>query len=460
MHQPIPRRTLLKGLGASLALPWLEAMTPTICSAAQSKQLSEPPRRIAYLFMPNGVRPDHWTPPGDGEKWEMTPMLKPLANVKDELILLENLWHEQTTGRNGHWPKVPAWLSGGFVVRTSGRDMDTGNISADQFLAQKIGMRTPLPSLELGVDAAYTGVDNIGGGFTRIYGSHIAWKDPHTPVPKEILPQLAFDRLFRSGTAGPVLSGFNPNTQAVNQSLQRDDNSVLDLVLEDAKSLQRKVSTKDRLKLAEYLESVRAVERQIENSMKPQVRWINEGKYELARPGQGIPEDHQEHVRLMLDIMMLAFWTDSTRIATFMFGNAQTGRNFSFIDGVKGSFHQLSHHRDEPKIRDQYEKIGYWHVEQVAYCLEKMKQLDEGGSSLLDNSMVLFGSSLKDGNRHDNHDLPLVLAGRGAGALRPGRRVRAEVDTPFCNLHLALIQRMGVEIETFGDSTASLKGLS
>lgn len=449
---------MLRGVGAALALPWLESMAPAIVRGAES--LAKPPLRSAFLFMPNGVVPEHWTPEGDDEDWSVTPMLKPVAHLKDDFLLLENLYHEKTDGRNGHWPKVPAWLSGGFVVRTSGRDMDTGNISVDQLLAQKIGNQTPLPSFELGVDAAYTGVDNIGGGFTRIYGSHISWRDPHTPVPKEIIPQLAFDRLFRTGSSIPVLSGFNPNQAAVNKSLQRDDKSVLDLVQEDAKSLERKISQQDRVKLDEYLDSVRAIEKQIDNAMQPQKRWINAGRFDVSRPGQGIPESHQEHVRMILDIMVLAFWTDSTRVSTFMFGNAQTGRNFSFIDKVKGSFHGLSHHRNEIETRDQYERIGTWHVEQVAYVLEKMKSLSEGDGSLLDHSMVLFGSSLKDGNRHDHRNLPLILAGKANGTLKAGRRVRAPKETPFCNLFVSMLNRMGVDDQKFGDSTGELKGLS
>jgi hypothetical protein len=460
-RRPMSRRTALRGIGAALALPLLDAMAPrTVYGAASAApSLLEPPLRSAFLFMPNGVRPDHWTPAGDGEAWELTPMLRPLAKVKDDILLLENLWNEKTVGRNGHWPKVPAFLSGGYVVRTSGRDMDTGGTSVDQVMAQHLGERTPLPSFELGVDEAYTGVDNIGGGFTRIYGSHIAWRDPHTPVPKEIIPRLAFDRLFRTGPAAPTVSGFTTRQPTVVKSLARDDTSVLDLVMEDAKNLQNRVGAGDRAKIDEYLESVRSVERRIERALKPQVRWINAGRFDVLRPGPGIPESHEEHVRLMLDVLVLAFWTDSTRVATFMFGNAQTGRNFSFIDGVRGSFHGLSHHRNEPKTLAQYEKIGTWHVVQLGYLLERMKHLDEAGTPLLDNCQVLFGSTIRDGNSHDEHNLPLVLAGRGKGTIKPGRRVRYERDTPLCNLYVALLNRAGIETKQFGDSTGELNRL-
>ncbi|MFI4873952.1 MAG: DUF1552 domain-containing protein [Blastopirellula sp. JB062] len=458
MPPAISRRTMLQGTGAALALPWLEAMTRRSRGA---ETLDAPPKRVAFLFVPNGVRGDQWNPvKNEDGSFELTPMLQPLKDVRQEVTIFENLWHKNTVGRNGHWPKVPAWLSGGFVERTSGRDINTGGVSVDQLLASKIGDRTPLPSLELGVDAARTGVDNVGGGFTRIYGSHIAWRDPHTPVPKEIVPRLAFDRLFRTAAAGPVVSGFTPHQKAVADSLARDDASVLDLVLEDAKSLRGKVGRNDRAKLDEYLESVRSVEKRIETALTPQKRWINEGRFDLPRPGPGIPESHEEHVRLMLDIMVLAFWTDTTRISTFMLGNAQTGRRFSFIDGVKGSFHGLSHHRHQENERGQYEKIVLWHLQQYAYLIDKMRGLDEGNGSLLDNSLVMYGSSIKDGNSHQEEDLPILMAGKGGGAFKTDRCVTSETNTPLCNMYVSLLRHMGVEVDSFGDSTGELKGWS
>ena len=464
----LSRRTILRGMGAAMAVPWLESAW-----AEDGTRLTEPPLRAAFLFMPNGVWPEHFTPkveakPGEtieqakprvDESWVTTPMLASLDPHKGEFSLLENLWNQKTAGRNGHWPKVPAFLSGGFVVRTGGSDIDTGGTSVDQVIAGHVGAETPMPSLELGVDEAYTGVDNVGGGFTRIYGSHIAWRDPHTPVPKEIVPQLAFDRLFRYAKAAPPVSGFTTKQKAVADSLRRDETSILDVVLEDARDLRRKVSDADRVKLDEYLESVRAVERRIESTMRPQRRWINEGRFEVPRPGPGIPESHEEHVRLMLDILVLALWTDSTRVATFMMGNAQTGRNFSFLDGVKSSFHGISHHRNEAAKVAEYERIGTWHLEQLAYLIGRMKGLDEGAGTLLDNSMVLWGTTLREGNSHDFHDLPIILAGGGKGTLNPGRRVRYARDTPLCNLYLSMLDRFGVKRDAFGDSTGRLEHL-
>ncbi len=456
MARKLSRRMILRGAGASLALPWLESLQ----AAPSDERLKEPPLRMAFLFMPNGVRPDHWTPPGDDEKqYEITPHLKPLEGLRDDFILLENLWHKNTIGRNGHWPKVPAWLSGGYVERTVGSDLDSGGTTIDQLAAQRIGLNTPLPSFELGIDSPRTGIDTAGGGFPRALGSFLSWADPKSPVPKEIIPQLAFDRLFRNPRA-KVVSGIDSKHHSLIESLQRDDSSVLDAVLDQAKSLRQKGSNSDNARLDEYFESVRSVERRLEASLRPQKRWINAGKFPLDRPRPGIPETHAEHVRLMLDLMILSFWTDSTRISTFMFGDAQSSQDYGFLNGVKGSFHGLSHHRNIPAQREQYEKIINWHTEQMAYFLRRMKSLDEGGTSLLDNSMILFGGTLKDGNSHAVENLPLILAGKGKGAIRTGRRLRAPEKTPLCNLHLAMLHRMGIEEKSFGDSTGALEGLS
>jgi len=450
----LSRRLILRGAGASLALPWLESV-----AAASEDRLKEPPLRVAFLFMPNGVRPDHWTPSGDAEQYEITPHLKPLESITKDFLLIENLWHKNTIGRNGHWPKVPAWLSGGYVERTVGSDLDSGGTTVDQLAAQRIGLSTPLPSLELGIDSPRTGIDTAGGGFPRALGTFLSWADPKSPVPKEIIPQLAFDRLFRNSKT-KVVSGIDSRHHSLVDSLQRDDTSVLDVVREQAKALRARGGKADQARLDEYFESVRSVEQRLEASLRPQKRWINQGKLPMDRPRPGVPDTHIEHVRLMLDILVLAFWTDNTRIASFMFGDAQSAQDYSFLSGVKGNFHGLSHHRDIPETREQYEKIINWHTTQLAYLLNRMKSLDEGGSSLLDNSMILFGGSLKDGNRHEVENLPLLLAGRGKGTLRPGRRLRAPEKTPFCNLHLALLNRMGIPEKSFGDSTGPLEGLS
>ncbi|MEP6715264.1 MAG: DUF1552 domain-containing protein [Terriglobia bacterium] len=454
MFKSISRRTLLRGTGAALALPWLEVMSKAAPGTGPAT-LAEPPLRLAYLFVPNGVRPDFWTPAGDDDHYELPTHLKPLEGLRGDFSLLENLWNEQAQGRNGHWPKIPAWLTGGRVERTAGDDLFSGNVSVDQLLGQRLGHLTALPTFELGIDTPRTGIDTAGGGFARLYGSFLSWRDARTPVAKEVIPQLAFDRLFRSNRA-PVISSVDPLHPSVFASLQRDDTSVLDAVKEDAQSIRLKGSAGDKVRLDEYFDSVRSVEQRMEAALNPQKRWINQGKFPLDRPAPGLPETHQDHVRLMLDIMVLAFWTDTTRVGTFMYGDAQTMQDYSFLPGVKGSYHSISHHGDEPSRREQYEKIVNWHMDQQAYFLTKLKSLDEGGTSLLDNSMIVMGGSLKDGNRHIEEDLPLLIAGKGKGTLKPGRRIRAAARTPMCNLHLAMLNRMGVADKTFGDSTGPL----
>lgn len=456
MSKTISRRTVLRAAGATLALPWLEK---TAAAATSPESLSEPPLRSVFMYMPNGVVPEHWTPAGDDETYETPPILKPLESLKGDYMLIENLWNAKTVGRNGHWPKVPAWLSGGYVERTSGDDLDSGGTSVDQLMAQKIGDRTMLPSFELGLEATRSGIDTAGGGFARMYGSFISWRDPHTPVPKEIVPQLAFDRLFRSNKA-PVISSLNPDDPKLLTALQRDETSVLDLVRDQAKSLQKEGSSGDRVRLDEYFESVRSVEQRLQAQLRPQKRWINQGKFPLERPGPGIPATRPEHMRLMMDIMVLALWSDTTRIGTFMTADAQTNEDYSFVSGVRGGFHTLSHHAEDPVRKKQYEACVTWHVEQVAYFLNKLKSLDEGGTSLLDNSMVMFGCGIKCGNLHLEHNLPIAVAGRGKGTLRPGRRVRFAKETPLCNLYLSMLQRMGVQEKSFGDSTGPLAGLA
>lgn len=461
MNYGIKRRDVLRGVGACLALPWMESLSAAGPVPSPKKSLAAPPLRSAFLFMPNGVVPENWTPKGDGEVWESTPMLQPLWKHKEDLLLVENLWNEKTNGRNGHWPKVPAWLSGGFVERGHGGDLDTGGTSADQLMARAIGHRTALPSLELGVDTPRSGIDNVGGGFPRILGSYISWRDPHTPVPKETVPQQAFDRLFRTGNTLPLVKGMSADDPRFNRALQRDDTSVLDLVLEDAKALRSRVSQHDQGKLDEYLESVRSVEKRIEASINPPPRWINDNQFAMSRPGDQVPDRFEDRMKLMLDIMILAFWTDTTRICTFMMADAQTGRSYDFLDGVsKRGFHSISHHRNDADDKGQYERIGTWHVEQFAYLLNRMKSLDEAGTSLLDNCQLLFGSSLKDGNNHNPHDLPLVVAGKAQGKFRTGRRVRANKDTPMCNLLMTMMANMDVKPGRFGDSTGLLGKLS
>ena len=453
---------MLKGVGAMMSLPLLEAMGPFVATAAPgSTRKGKHPVRLAVLYMPNGVNPHAWTPKGTGREFELSPILEPLASHKNDLLVLTELWNAASNTGDGHYVKTGGFLTGTTITRTTGSDLRSGAVSMDQVVAQHVGNLTPLPSLELGIEPPATGVDtNVG--YTQLYGAHISWSTPVTPLAKELNPKLAFDRLFRSNTAS-------------RRAEAARDQSVIDLVLEDARRLQSKLGQADQQKLNEYLDSVRSVEKRIEFDAKRQRADVLEdplARKAIEELGRRIDVysdparvserrgNHTEHVRLMLDLMVLGFWTDSTRVSTFMFGNAVSGRNFSFLDGVKGGHHQTSHHENDKEKLEQYKRINTWHLAQLAYMLDKMKAIKEGEGNLLDNSMVLFGAGMRDGNAHNPHNLPVVLAGRGGGTLSPGRHLVYEKNTPLCNLYVSMLNRLGTPMEKFSDSTGELPGLS
>ena len=458
----ISRRTMLKGVGAMIGLPFLEAMAPLKSLAGTAVPHSSFPVRMAVLYMPNGVNPHAWTPQGAGRDFKLSRILEPLAGVKDDILVLTELWNAAANTGDGHYVKTGGFLTGTTITRTTGSNICSGGVSMDQMAAQRVGHFTALPSLELGIEPTNTFVDtNVG--FTTLYGGHISWNTPNTPMAKEINPQLAFDRLFRSSARDRAAQG----------TLNR---SVLDLALEDAKRLQRKLGKNDQLKLNEYLESVRAVERRIEFEARRKAEEANAAPLvvkEIDRLGGRIRDyyadpakvserrgNHTEHVRLMLDLMVLAFWSDSTRIGSFMFGNAVSPRNFSFLDGVSGGHHQLSHHEDKAENLEQYTRINVWHLAQYAYMLEKMKAIREGEGTLLDHSMILFGAGMRDGNQHNPRNLPIVLAGRGGGTLATGRHLAFAKNTPLTNLYKSMLARVGAPVEKFADSTGELPGLN
>jgi hypothetical protein len=460
-NRPISRRTVLRGVGAMAGLPLLDAMTPAARAfGADGHADDRPPVRMACLFWPNGCNPHTWTPEGHGRDFTPSPILQPMARHRDEILVLTHLSNQGTFTGDGHYVKDAAWLTGTTIHRTTGADLNSGGISIDQLAAQRIGLLTPLPSLELGVEPVTTGVDtNVG--YTRLYGSHISWSTPTTPVAREINPRLAFDRLFRS--------------EAGSRGGQDDDRSVLDLVAEDAKALRDRVGQEDRRKLDEYLDSVRAVETRIAfeaSDRRARYRDDPEARADIEALGGRVDTyshdpgrvrersmDHSEHVSLMLEILLLALRTDSTRIATFMFGNSVSNKNFSFLDGVSGGHHQLSHHENDEAKLAEYQIITTWHMEQCARLLDRMREIPEGEGTLLDNSMVLIGSALRDGNRHDPHNLPTVLAGRAGGTLAPGRHLIYSPDTPLCNLYVSMLDRVGAPVPRFADSTGPLEGL-
>lgn len=449
----ISRRRMLQGLGASIALPFFEAMGNPLVSSPYHNA----PIRNAFLFMPNGVHPDQWTPTKLGSNYELTRQLNPIGSLKNKVSVLGNLHNERAIfqGSDGHYAKSASILTSTQIKRTIGDNISSGGVSIDQVIASKIGNETLFPSLEYGLDRITTGVD-INVGFTRLYGSSISWKSPTQPSSKEIDPKLAFERLFK-----PYLPGADSKQDPWKKS-------ILDVVMEDAHSLRRNLGRADQDKLAEYLESIRSVEKRIsseKNREKFTANITNDIKKELLRVNQSIEEyaevyggvDITEKTRLMLDIMALALWSDATRVTSFMFGNSVSGRNFSFLDGVSGGHHSISHHMNKPKLMEEYAKITSWHVEQYAYFLNKLNGIKEGDRTLLDNSMVLFASDLRDGNRHAPRNLPILFAGKGGGNIKSGHNIVFEKKTPLANLYLSMLQSQGIQASGFGDSTGSLK---
>lgn len=444
---------MLKGMGACIALPFLEAMVPS--SILASPKIVAP-KRAVFMFSPNGVCPGKWEPKGVGANFQLSPILKPLEPFQKDLMVLQNLMNYYSTkGVEGHYTKTGNFLSSLEVARTIGSNVNVGGPSIDQQIARIVGKETIIPSLVYGIDRMKSGVCT-STGITRLYGSYISWETASMPSAKEINPRFAFDRMFRTVV---------PNKNAKPENPLKA--SILDAVMEDAKSLQKNLGIADQNKLEEYLASIRSVEMRLDNQvqMKDFESGISPGlKKELERLNIRIDEhidleagvDVTEKVRLMLDIMALGLWSDASRVGTFMFGNAASNRNFGFLEGVRDSFHAVSHHQNDQRRMLQYELINTWHMEQLAYFLDKLKSIPEGDGNMLDNSMVMYGSGLRDGNRHAEENLPILLAGRGGGKINPGRHIAFDEETPLANLYQTMAQIMGVNEEGFGDGTGIL----
>lgn len=451
----ISRRRMLKGLGACIALPFLDAMG----FAGSGYSATRPPVRTAFLFMPNGVHPEHWSPVKTGRHFEFTRQLLPLQNYKNDIQVLGELMNHNSIfqGADGHYAKSASLLTCMPIKQTIGDNISSGGVSIDQVIANHVGAQTLFPSLEYGLDRITTGVD-INVGFTRLYGSSISWKTPHQPLSKEIDPRLAFDRLFRS-----FVPGKKPKEDQWKQS-------ILDLVLEDAKSLKNNLGRSDQDKLSEYLESIYSVEKRISNTAnleKFASKITPDIRKELIRVNQNINEyvemysgvDVTEKTRLMFDIMALAFWSDASRVSTFMFGNSVSNRNFSFLEGVHGNHHSISHHMNKEETLEEYMRISAWHVEQYAYLLGRLKSIREGDGNLLDNSMIMFTSDLRDGNKHAPSNLPIVLAGKGGGKLKTGQNVVFNKETNLANLYLTMLHAQGINLPGFADSNRTLSDI-
>lgn len=455
---PISRRAVLRGVGACVALPWLELMTARSALGAAGK----PPVRLAYFYVPNGVHMPAWRPT-DSTLSTLPATLAPLQNVSDQVTVISNLAADHCHGTGAaHEP-----AGGGFLVGARCKHSEQPEVagkSVDQTVAQEIGLATPIDSLALGIDPGHGG----DHGYSGTYMSHISWRGPTTPVPLELNPRQLYDRLFRGRrvVAPNWQQSAAPSAAIADDAVQA---SVLDLVQEETRSLQRRLGFSDRRKLEEYLEGLHNIERRIALSDRDDhshhqqafdhdpLRHADEEEIPpLIMPaGRGIPSEYAEHVNLMLDILVMAFQADTTRVASFMFSYEKSGRAYREI-GAPGSHHSTSHHLEQPENFAQLSTINLHHLSLFARMLERMRGIQEGGSTLLDNVCILYGSGISDGNKHNNDDLPVLVAGGAGGAHAGGRHLALEHSTPICNLYLDMLAAMGLQRDHFGDSTAAL----
>ena len=445
-HASLSRRRFLRGVGACFALPALESLRSVSAAAETTGKLattaSGAPLRMGFVYFPNGAIQPNWWPKGEGTDFELSRTLQPLEGVRKQVQILGGLDHVNATpgpdGAGDHARASGTFLTGVRVKKTAGSDIRSG-VSIDQVAAEQIGHLTRFPSLELTCDAVRK-AGNCDSGYSCAYQYNLSWRSPNTPVAPEPNPRLLFERLFGAGAPGERVANL--------QRRQAQQRSIMDLVLDDARSLERELTNRDKQKLDEYLFSVREIEKRIEKAEK---------FGDVTVPGidtpAGIPPSYEEYIKMMFDMMLLAFQTDSTRIATFLLANEGSNRAFSEI-GIPQGHHFLTHHQNKQDMIDMVAEIDLFYSRQFGRFLEKMQATkDVDGKSLLDNSMIVYGSGNSDGNRHTHVNLPIILAGGGGGTLTPGRYIQ-HGGVPMSNLLLSLSDRLGVQgIERLGDSS-------
>ena len=444
MH--LPRRTFLRGVGATLALPLLDGMVPALSALRNTAAKST--ARLGIVYVPNGIFMRQWTPEGDGAALQLTPTLEPLARFKDRLILLSGLSNKQGDalpgeGAGDHARAAGAYLTGVHPKKTEGADIRAG-ISMDQIAARALGAETELASLELSLESREA-VGACDPGYSCAYANTLSWRSPTTPLPMENDPRVVFERLF----------GGSDSTDPAAWRLRREeDRSILDAVTSKATRLRGQLGAPDRVKLDEYLEGVRDLERRIQRAEQRSARELPA----LDEP-PGIPASFEEHAKLMFDLQVLAYQADLTRIITFMVGHETSQRAYPEI-GVPDAHHPLSHHGgDVEKVRKLI-KVNQYHTQILAYYLDKLQSTPDGDGTLLDHITLLYGSGMSDGNNHNHHNLPTLLVGGGAGHLKGGRHLRYAERTPVTNLFVTLLDHLGVEVNTIGDSTGEMEHLS
>jgi hypothetical protein len=440
----LSRRTMLKGLGTALALPTLDAMLPSLCLAGVGEAAKTAPRRMAFLYVPNGAHMQEWTPAKVGADFELPPSLQVLKEFKNDLHVLSGLTVDKARphgdGPGDHARAMSAFLTGRQPRKTAGADIRAG-ISIDQLAAAHLGKQTQFPSLEIGCDRGQN-AGNCDSGYSCAYSANLSWKSENMPMAKEVNPRLVFERFFAGS--------FKDEVSANKAKRDRYKLSVLDFVLEDATQLKMRLGANDTRKLEEYLASVREIE--VRLARTEQAAHPEAARY--PRPA-GMPADYQEHIRLLADMMVLAFQTDMTRVSTFVLANEGSNRSYRFLEVPEGH-HDLSHHGGDKQKQAKIAKINRFHLSQLAYLLGKLKSVKEGSSNLLDNSMVVYGSAIGDGNRHNHDELPILLAGKGGGSLKTGRHLKFPKDTPLTNLYLTMLEQAGIHEKSFGDSTGML----
>ncbi len=452
-HASLSRRRFLRGLGACLALPAFESLRPFSLIAAPGAAVDgaaakAAPVRMAFVYVPNGTIPSAWWPEGEaGKDFELPRTLQPLEKVRSQVQIISGLEDRSADpgpdGAGDHARAGGTFLTGVRIKKTSGSDIYSG-VSIDQVVARQIGHLTRFPSLELTCDAVRK-AGNCDSGYSCAYEYNLAWRSPVQPLSPEPNPRLVFERLFGVGASGERMENLRRR--------QHEQQSILDFVLEDANTVQRELNGRDRQKLDQYLSSVREIEQRIENAERLPV----------ANPAQeaptGIPPSYEEHIQIMFDMLLLAFQTDSTRVATLLLAGEGSNRTFSEI-GFSEGHHNLTHHRNNPDMIEKVKEIDRWYVKQLARFLEKMEQTtDADGRSLLHNSMIVYGSGNADGNRHTHSNLPILLAGAGGGGFNRGGYVKVK-PVPLTNLFLNMADRIGAQgIEKHGDSTGKLEAI-
>jgi hypothetical protein len=441
------RRTFLRSIGAAIALPMLDAMMPAMASPA-AKAAGKAPTRLAFTYIPNGVTLKDWKPTATGADFEFTRILKPLEAYRNDMLVLSGLDHHNAEalgdGGGDHARAGACFLTGVHPKKTAGADIQAG-ISVDQIAARGLASNTRISSLELGCEDSRT-VGNCDSGYSCAYTNSISWRGPATPMPPETNPRIVFERLF-----GSEDFNLDPKTRAQRAQMRK---SVLDVVNARTQSLSRDLGAADKRKLDEYLTGIREVERQITSTEKDDRKFVPS----MEKP-PGIPVAFADYIKMMFDLQVLAFQADLTRVSTLLVGREGSVRTYPEI-GVPDPHHPTTHHRNLPEMIEKITKINEYHTSLFAYFLEKMKATKEGDGTLLDRSMIVYGSAICDGNSHTHGNLPVLLAGRGDGQLKPGRHIDFEKGTPLTNLYLSLLERLSLPTERLGDSTGMLKGLA